>query len=94
MSWEEIDKASVDTGASSKHNAEKRAQAAELAKAYNRCFGSDDGKRVLSDLTARFIYNNDTPFASENVNYEAAYHNGESGVVKFVINQKQQAEIL
>ena len=94
MSWEEIDKASVDTGASSKHNAEKRAQAAELAKAYNRCFGSDDGKRVLSDLTARFIYNNDTPFASENVNYEAAYHNGESGVVKFVINQRQQAEIL
>ena len=94
MSWEEIDKASVDTGASSKHNAEKRAQAAELAKTYNRCFGSDDGKRVLSDLTARFIYNNDTPFASENVNYEAAYHNGESGVVKFVINQIQQAEIL
>ena len=64
MSWEEIDKASVDTGASSKHNAEKRAQAAELAKAYNRCFGSDDGKRVLSDLTARFIHSQTHPTLS------------------------------
>jgi len=94
MSWDEIEKASVDSGASSKHNAEKRAQAAELAKAYNRCFGGEEGKRVLSDLTARFIYNNDTSFASDNINYEAAYHNGEAGVIKFVINQIQQAEIL
>jgi hypothetical protein len=94
MSWKEIEKASVDPGASSKKNAEKREQAAELARAYNRCFTTEEGKRVLSDLTARFIYNNDTSFASDNVNYEAAYHNGEAGVIKFVINQMQHAEIL
>ena len=31
---------------------------------------------------------------SENINYESAYHNGEAGVVKFLINQMKQAEII
>jgi len=48
---------------------------------------------VLADLTQRFIFQNATPFGSQNPNYEAAYHNGESGVVQFLINQVQQAEV-
>jgi hypothetical protein len=60
----------------------------------NHCFATLEGKRVLEDLTQRFIFQNNTPFGSENANYESAYHNGESGVVKFLINQIQQAEIL
>lgn len=94
MSWKEIDKAAVDSKAAKKQNAEKRSQVAELAKAYNRCFSDDNGKRVIEDLHQRFIYNNDTPFSSPNANYESAYHNGESGVIKFIINQINQAEIL
>jgi len=94
MSWDEIDKAAVNTKAAKKHNAEKRSKAAELAKAYNRCFADDNGKKVIEDLHQRFIYNNDTPFNSSNANYEAAYHNGESGVIKFIINQINQAELL
>jgi hypothetical protein len=92
MSWKDIDKASLNKEASSQYTEEQRIKAIELARAYNVVFSSTEGKRVLEDLTARFIYNNDTPFTSQNVNYEAAYHNGESGLVKYVINQIQQAK--
>ena len=94
MSWDEIDKAAVNTKAAKEHNAGKKAKSAALAKAYNRCFGDDNGKKVIEDLHQRFIYNNDTSFDSSNPNYEAAYHNGEAGVIKFIINQINQAEIL
>ena len=94
MSWDEIDKVSVNPDAAKQQNAAKRSQAAELAKAYNRCFNSEEGKKVIADLHKRFIYDNNTSFGSPNVNYESAYHNGESGVVKFIINQINQAEIL
>ena len=94
MSWDNIDKASVNPEAAKKQTAEKRAKAAALAKAYNRCFNSEEGKQVIADLHKRFIYDNDTSVGSPNVNYESAYHNGESGVVKFIINQINQAETL
>ena len=94
MSWDEIEKASVNPDAAKKQNAAKRSQAAELAKAYSRCFNSEEGKQVIADLHKRFIYDNDTSFGSINADYEAAYHNGESGVIKFIINQINQAEIL
>tara|TARA_R110002096_G_scaffold75938_2_gene179407 strand:+ start:3496 stop:3780 length:285 start_codon:yes stop_codon:yes gene_type:complete len=94
MSWDTINKGNFNAGNAKKANDEARRKAAELAKAYNRCFATDDGKRVLADLTQRFIFQNTTPFGSENPNYEAAYHNGESGIVKFLINQVQQAEVL
>jgi hypothetical protein len=94
MSWTEIDKASVDPEAATKQNNKKRQQISELAKAYHRCLTSEDGARVLADLSKRFIYDNNTSFSSSNIGYEAAYHNGEAGVVKFLINQLQQAEIV
>tara|TARA_R110000822_G_scaffold93139_2_gene214543 strand:+ start:3035 stop:3319 length:285 start_codon:yes stop_codon:yes gene_type:complete len=94
MSWETINSNQSNPSAARTANDAARAKAAELAKAYNRCFGSDDGKRVLEDLTGRFIFQNNTPFGSQNPDYEAAYHNGESGLVKFLINQVQQAEVL
>lgn len=96
MSWDNIDKA---TSPESKEAAEKAAgikkQAeVDLAKAYNRCFKSDNGQKVLTDLTQRMIYNNDTSFDSNNINYEAAYKNGEAGVVKFIIHQITRAEVI
>lgn len=94
MSWDEINASNFNTDAAQKANEAARYKAAELAQAYHRCFGTDDGKRVLADLTQRFIFQNATPFGSPNPNYEAAYHNGESGLVKFLINQVQQAEVL
>ena len=91
MSWKNIDRASSE--AKSQYAEEQRIKTIELARAYNGCFSTPEGKKVLEDLTSRFIYSNDTPFESQNVNYEAAYHNGESGVVKYVINLIQQAKV-
>lgn len=93
MSWDTLNTA-VDGTKAQAANAKNRQAAAELAQAYNKCFGTAQGKRILEDLTKRFIFQNNTPFGSENAAYESAYHNGESGVVKFLINQIQQAEIL
>ena len=92
MSWDSIDTDNKE--AVSKLKEEQRMKALEIAKAYSACFSTSEGKKVLEDLTTRFIYNNDTPFCSQNINYESAYHNGEAGVVKFLINQMKQAEII
>lgn len=92
MTWENIDQLSDSKTAKKQAELRKR-NANDLAKAYHRVFTTDDGARILSDLTKRFVYDNDTSFGAENINYEAAYHNGESGVVKFLINQMRQAEI-
>lgn len=94
MGWKDVDSVTSEEGKAKakKHAAEQRQSEVEIAKAYNRCFGTDDGKKVLADLTQRMIYNNDTPIDSPNINYEAAYKNGESGVVKFIIQQIARAE--
>lgn len=80
--------------AAKKAQANAKAEKVALAQAYARVFSTDDGKRVLEDLSTKFIYNNDTSFESRNINYESAYHNGESGVVKFIIQQMQQARVI
>tara|TARA_R100000541_G_scaffold49900_3_gene57061 strand:- start:6563 stop:6847 length:285 start_codon:yes stop_codon:yes gene_type:complete len=94
MSWNELDAATINDAEAKRQAQNKRAEAVELAKAYNRCFNSDDGKKVFAHLNQRFVYNNDTPLNAPNVNYESAYHNGEAGVVKFILNQINQARIL
>ena len=93
MSWSEINQ-SADPDVAKKQAGIRKQNAADLAKCYHRVLTTDDGKRILSDLTRRFVYDNDTSFGSANINYEAAYHNGEAGVIKFLINQMKQAEIL
>jgi hypothetical protein len=89
MSWEALE---VDQEKANKTKAEIRERQTELAKAYNRCFSTDDGLKVLEDLSRRFIMDNDTPLSSANINYEAAYHNGESGVIKFIVHLIKRAE--
>lgn len=96
MNFEEMDKL---TSPKAKAQAEKVASdrkqiEVELAQAYNRLFKTTDGQRVLNDLTQKLLYNNDTPFNSPNVNYEAAYRNGEAGVVKLIIKQITRAEVI
>lgn len=91
MSWQDLE---VD-----RHNAQKnrdaiREKQIELAKAYNRCFGTDDGAKVLDDMTKRFLLENDTSLSADNINYEAAYHNGEAGIMRYIVHQIQQAEKL
>lgn len=89
MSWENIEGKAPDA---KKQQAEARERQAELAKAYSRCFNTDDGQKVLEDMTRRFLLENATALSSQNVQYEAAYHNGEAGVIRMIIHYIQQAE--
>ena len=96
MNFDDIDKL---TSPEAKKKAEKVASDAkqltiETAQAYHRLFKTVDGQRVLNDLTQKMIYENYTPHESSNVNYIAAYKNGESGVVKFIITQITKAEAI
>ena len=91
MSWEKLE---LDQEESNKKKAEIREKQVELAKAYHRCFSTDDGFKVIEDLSRRFLLDNNTPLNSQNINYEAAYHNGEAGAIKFILHLVRQAEKL
>jgi len=91
MSWEDI-----NGGKSAVDQASKEAQAklSALAKNYAVCFSTPQGKVVLDDLVNSFIMANDTALNAQNINYEAAYKNGEAGVVKTILNQLKRAATL
>jgi len=91
MSWDDLE---VNEDKAREAQSAIRERQVELAKAYNRCFGTDDGQKVLKDMTKRFLLENDTSLAAQNINYEAAYHNGEAGVMRYIVHQIQQAEKL
>ena len=94
MSWDKINEnSSSETKAKAKSAAAEKKQAeVSLAQSYNRCFSTEDGKRVLADLTNKLIINNNTPLDADNVNYTAAYKNGEKGAVNLIIHQITRAE--
>lgn len=96
MSWDEVNKiTSPETKAAAEKSAANKKQAeVDLAQTFARCFNTNDGKKVLEHLSHLFIFNNDTPFSSNNINYESAYHNGESGAIKYIIGQRTRARII
>ena len=94
MSWDDIDKASKAKKDLGGLKERKQAEQAELAKKFNRVFTQGDGKEVFDYLFNKFVINNDTPLGSPNINYEAAYHNGEAGVLKFIASQITKAQNL
>jgi hypothetical protein len=89
MSWESIEGSNEDAH---KASAEARERFSELCKAYSRCFSTEDGQKVVEDLTRKFLLDNSTDLGAKNVEYEAAYHNGEAGVVRMIVHYMQQAE--
>jgi len=91
MSWEDLEGKSQEA---EKQQAVYQERLTEMCRAYSRCFATEDGEKVLQDLTKRFLIENDTPLSSHNVEYEAAYHNGEAGVIRMIIHYIQQAERL
>ena len=91
MTWDKIDNNQDIQAQRDKANAESKAKAIELDKKFNRVFNSDDGKVVFEHLYQQFVMNNDTPLDSKNVTYEAGYHAGESGVIKFIIHKISNA---
>jgi hypothetical protein len=89
MTWETIEGASPEA---KKQKAKAQEKITEIIRAYHRCFNTEDGQKVLEDLTRRFLLDNSTSLSSQNVAYEAAYHNGEAGVIRLIIHYIQQAE--
>jgi hypothetical protein len=87
MSWEQLDASRIDPEARERQANKQREDMEALTKAYYRCFSTEDGIKVMEDLSKKFIMGNDTPFDASNIEYQAAYHNGETGVVKFMIEQ-------
>lgn len=90
MSWSEIESSSINKDDIEKRKKEFEAANIELCKKYARVFASEEGKVVYQDLFNRFIMNNQTPLESKNPNYEAAYHNGESGVIHYITSRMSQ----
>ena len=66
----------------------------DTANAYARCFATDDGMKVIEHLSNEYIFNSTVNLTSINVNYEAAYKNGEAGLVKMIIAQITRAQNL
>jgi len=90
MSWEGLD---VDSEDYKREVALAREKQLGLSKAFKRLFSTKDGQKVLDNLSERFIYNNNTPLDAININYEAAYHNGETGVIQYCHAQIAAAEM-
>ena len=91
MSWDTIE---GENPKARKQQEAARERQVELCKAYARCFNTEDGQKVMEDLTRRFLLENSTALESNNVEYEAAYHNGEAGVIRMIIHYIQHAENL
>ena len=62
MTWETIEGASPDA---KRQKAKAQEQITELTKAYARCFNTEDGQKVLEDLTRRFLFDNSTALSSQ-----------------------------
>ena len=89
MSWDDINDAPNKTGAK-----EGQAKAESLAKQYAICFSTDAGKAVLTHLVNSFIMESDTNLAAQNIEYEAAYRNGEAGAIKYILHKIKRAQNL
>ena len=72
----------------------QRAEAASLAQAYARLFRSDDGQKVMNDLYNKMVINNMPDESSKNINYMAAFKNGEAGCISYIQQQINSARVV
>ena len=61
MTWETIEGASPDA---KKQKAKAQDKLNEMTRAYARCFNTEDGQKVLEDLTRRFLFDNATSLST------------------------------
>ena len=85
MSWKDLTSGKFRDKAD-KINARATEERLVLEQAFKRCFTTEDGKTVLQHLSQQFIYSNDVPLETNNINYVAAYKNGEAGSIKYIIH--------
>lgn len=90
MSWSDLD----NMDGAEEYIGQARERQAELARLFHRVFTTDDGMKLMEHLIQRYVFNNDTPFTSQNIEYESGYHAGEAGVIKMIVQQVSTAEKL
>ena len=93
MSWSELEGSLSDEQAK-KAAAQKEQATRDLCQLCHRVFSTEDGQQFLTHLSQRFIYGNDTELEHPNYAAAAAYHNGESGVVKYIHTLIQRSQTL
>ena len=71
---------------------ELRVRQQELNNKFYRLFNTDDGKVVFQHLFDSFVMKNDTPLDAQNVEYEAGYHAGEAGVIKYISQRMSNSQ--
>ena len=89
MPWNDIESKSKPQ--IEKLSKEHKAKLVELDKKFYRAFTSDDGKVVLDHLVNTFIMTNETQLDAKNIEYEAGYHAGEAGLVKYILKRISNA---
>jgi hypothetical protein len=94
--FDEIDKITSKEAKEKAKNAKsnQRAEAASLSQAYARLFRSDDGQKVMNDLYNKMVINNMPDANCQNINYMAAFKNGEAGCVSYIQKQITQAKVV
>lgn len=91
MAWDELN---LNNDQAEKKEEEVKQYKIDIAKAFHRCFKTEDGQKVLSYLTNAYVMNNAPDMNAPNITYEAGFRNGQADVVTHMINQIQRAEIL
>lgn len=91
MSWKDLEQTGKQTSEAKKKAKEQAQKEAELSKKFYRVFSSDDGKVVFDHLFRKFVLENDTPLNAQNIEYEAGYHAGEAGAIKYLTHRMSQA---
>lgn len=91
MTWNDIDTTNETREQAEGQAKERQAQELELCKKFKRVFSSQDGQAVFNHLFQKFVMQNATQLNAPNPNYEAAYHNGESGVIHYITNKMTKA---
>lgn len=96
MSWPDLDKVSSPEAkqAAEKVAEQRRLVEVALAQAYHRLYNTDDGKLVLTDLYKKMVINNTPDKTEPNIDYMAAYCDGESGTVSYIQAQITRAEVI
>lgn len=95
-SFDELDKLTSKERQEESKKAKDNQKAAvvSLGQAYARLFKTEDGVKVLGDLSKRYLYDNAIDLDSNNINYKAAFGNGEAEVIKQIIRIMQSAKVI
>lgn len=90
MSWDDLEAGFTQEEAEQKKR-EIHEEQITIARKFARAFGTDDGQAVFEHLFQSFLMKNNVSLSAQNVEYEAAFRNGQADVIKYITNQMARA---